>query len=101
MSWWNAKYKNDHGEYEITFGSKKREKAKAVEKVCQAVIDKQVEFPHDVVLKEDVEKILEWLLLYVMTDDKQVYSNGTVFVPLYRVKQALEDKAYNGFREGC
>lgn len=21
MSWWNAKYKNNHGEYEITFAS--------------------------------------------------------------------------------
>ena len=29
MSWWRAKYKNDHGEYEITFGSKYRERAKA------------------------------------------------------------------------
>lgn len=101
MSWWNAKYKNDHGEYEITFGSQKYEKTKAVEKVCCAVIDKQVESPDDVMLKADVEKVLEWLQSYTMTDDKQVYSNGTVFVPLYRVEQALKDKAYNGFREGC
>lgn len=48
MSWWNAKYKNDHGEYEITFGTKYRERAKAVEKVCQAVIDKVVKAPDDV-----------------------------------------------------
>ena len=48
MSWWNAKYKNNHGEYEITFASKDYEKAKAVEKVCCAVMDKSVKSPFDV-----------------------------------------------------
>lgn len=48
MSWWRAKYKNDHGEYEITFGSKYYERAKAVEKVCQAVIDKAVKTKDDI-----------------------------------------------------
>ena len=48
MSWWNAKYKNNHGEYEITFASKDYEKAKAVEKVCCAVMDKGVKSPFDV-----------------------------------------------------
>ena len=48
MSWWNAKYKNNHSEYEITFASKDYEKAKAVEKVCCAVMDKAVKSPFDV-----------------------------------------------------
>ena len=48
MSWWNAKYPNNHGEYEITFASKNYEKAKAVEKVCCAVIDKDVKSPLDI-----------------------------------------------------
>ena len=48
MSWWNAKYTNNDGEYEITFASKDYEKAKAVEKVCCAVIDKYVKSPLDV-----------------------------------------------------
>ena len=48
MSWWNAKYANNNGEYEITFASKHYEKAKAVEKVCCAVIDKAVKSPLDV-----------------------------------------------------
>ena len=48
MSWWNAKYKNNHGEYEITFGTKYYERAKAVEKVCKAVIDNVVKTPDDV-----------------------------------------------------
>ena len=48
MSWWNAKYTNNNGEYEITFASKDYEKAKAVEKVCCAVIDNVVKSPFDV-----------------------------------------------------
>ena len=45
MSWWNAKYTNNDGEYEIAFASKDYEKAKAVEKVCCAVMDKDVKSP--------------------------------------------------------
>lgn len=48
MSWWNAKYTNGDGDNEITFGSKYYERAKAVEKVCQAVIDKKAKTPDDV-----------------------------------------------------
>ena len=48
MSWWNAKYTNNNGEYEITFASKEYEKAKAVEMVCCAVMDKAVKSPLDV-----------------------------------------------------
>ena len=48
MSWWNAKYTNNDGEYEITFASKDYEKAKAVEKVCCAVMDRAVKSPMDV-----------------------------------------------------
>ena len=48
MSWWNAKYTNSNGEYEITFASKDYEKAKAVEKVCCAIIDKNVKSLFDV-----------------------------------------------------
>ena len=48
----------------------------------------------------DADKALEWLEGYTFTDTKQVYTNGTVLVPLFRVRQALKDKAYNGLREG-
>ena len=48
MSWWNAKYTNNDGEYEIAFASKEYEKAKAVEKVCCAVMDRAVKSPMDV-----------------------------------------------------
>jgi len=50
MSWWNAKYKNNHDEYEITFGSKYREKTKIVEKVCKAIIDKTVQSEDDIAI---------------------------------------------------
>lgn len=50
MSWWNAKYKNDHDEYEITFGSRYREKTKIVEKVCKAIIDKKVQSEDDIAI---------------------------------------------------
>ncbi len=50
MSWWNAKYKNDHDEYEITFGSKYREKTKIVEKVCKWIIDKLVQSEDDIAI---------------------------------------------------
>lgn len=48
----------------------------------------------------DADKALEWLEGYTFTDTKQVYTNGTLLVPLFRVRQALKDKAYNGLMEG-
>ena len=48
----------------------------------------------------EVEKAMAWLEGYTMTDTEQIYSNGTAFVPLFRVKQAFVDKAYNGLQEG-
>lgn len=48
----------------------------------------------------DADKALEWLEGYTFTDKKQVYTNGTVLVPLFQVRQALKDKAYNGLMEG-
>lgn len=48
----------------------------------------------------EVDKAMAWLEGYTMTDTKQIYSNGTVFVPLFRVEQAFVDKAYNGLQEG-
>ena len=48
----------------------------------------------------EVDKAVAWLEGYTMTDTEQIYSNGTVFVPLFRVKQAFVDKAYNGLQEG-
>lgn len=50
MSWWNAKYKNAHDEYEITFGSKYKEKTKIVEKVCMWIIDKLVQSEDDIAI---------------------------------------------------
>ena len=48
MSWYNTKYKNDNGEYELNTGTLDYEQAKAIEKVCRAVIDGEVKSPDDV-----------------------------------------------------
>lgn len=48
----------------------------------------------------DIEKALKFIESYAFKDEKEVYTNGTILVPLFRVKQALIDKAYNGFRGG-
>lgn len=47
----------------------------------------------------DVDKAIQFLEGYAFKDDKEVYTNGTILLPLFRVKQALIDKAYNGFHE--
>ena len=60
MSWWNAKYKNNYGEYEITFASKHYEKAKAVEKVCCAVMDKAIKSPLDVEVVVRCRECVHW-----------------------------------------
>ena len=48
----------------------------------------------------DIDKAMEWLNDYSFADTEQVYTNGTVLVPLFRVKQAFMDMAYNGLMEG-
>lgn len=47
MSSWHAKYKNDYGEYEITFTSKSFEKVKVVEKICQEIMDDRIQTLED------------------------------------------------------
>ena len=81
MSWWNAKYTNNNGEYEITFASKDYEKAKAIEKVCCAIIDKNIKSPFDV---EVVVRCRECKHLNVV-NRKELYAHcpktNTVFLP--------------------
>ena len=48
----------------------------------------------------DIEKALAWLEDYSILDRHEVYTNGVLLVPLFRVEQAFVHKAYNGFREG-
>lgn len=38
----------------------------------------------------------EFMEQYKMTDTEHVYSNGTEFVPIYRMKQWFEHANYNG-----
>ena len=48
MSWYNTKYTNANGEYELSAGTLDYEQAKAIEKVCRAVIDGKMKSPEDV-----------------------------------------------------
>ena len=48
----------------------------------------------------DVDKAMRFIEDYAFKDEKEVYTNGAVLVPLFRVKQALVYKAYNGFFGG-
>ena len=48
----------------------------------------------------DVDKAMRFIEDYAFKDEEEAYTNGAVLVPLFRVKQALVDKAYNGFFEG-
>lgn len=48
----------------------------------------------------DVDKALKFIENYAFKDSEEIYTNGTILVPLFRVKQAIIDKAYNGLFEG-
>ena len=48
----------------------------------------------------DVDKAMLFIEDYAFKDEKEVYTNGAVLVPMFRVKQALVDKAYNGLFGG-
>ena len=39
------------------------------------------------------EKIEDFLLFYCFKDDKEIYTNGSTLIPVYRVQQALEHYA--------
>ena len=95
MSWWNAKYKNDFGEYEIAFGSKDYEKAKAVEKLCQAIIDKKVTSPED---------LLPVLRGWISVEERLPDKNGQYLVQTKWtygsfIRLCCWTPKYNGFEE--
>ena len=41
------------------------------------------------ITNEKARKVAEFLLDYMHKDYKEVYSNGTIYVPMYRVLDAL------------
>ena len=106
MSYWNAKYKNDYGEYEITFASKQKEKTKAVEKLCQAIIDKMVKSADDVAIVRHGRWILEahkervnyrWNVTAECSEccdeKKEIYAEFFQGVPDYLAKDVILDSA--------
>lgn len=48
----------------------------------------------------DVDAAMEWLKDYAFRDEKEIYTNGTLLVPMFRVEQAFVHRDYRGFREG-
>lgn len=48
----------------------------------------------------DPKEAMNFIDGYKFIDDKEVYTNGAELVPMLRVRQALQDKAYNGFLAG-
>ncbi len=96
MSWWNAKYTNGNGDNEITFGSKYYERAKAVEKVCQAVIDKKIKTPDDVAVVVRCKGCKH----YDMGVCLKIYSDGSVHSAAWQ-KRKPEDFCSYGERKDC
>ena len=60
MSSWHAHYRNEFGEYEITFTSKEKEKTFAVEKVCKAIMDGLVQSPDDTAIVVRCKDCKNW-----------------------------------------
>ena len=89
MSWWQAKYKNNQGEYEITFASKDYEKAKVVEKICQAIIDQRIKTRDDLppsLIAKDANVLTNGDSFRALTDDQLV----DLFFSLYRSTMELD-----------
>ena len=97
MSWWNAKYTNGNGDNEITFGSKYYERAKAVEKVCQAVIDKKVKTPDDV----EVVVRCKGCKHYDMGVCLKIYSDGNVHPEAWQRRKPDNFCSYGERKDGA
>jgi hypothetical protein len=48
---------------------------------------------------EEQLKVIDFIIDYSFKDSKEVYTNGTVLVPLFRVLDAIEQKG-NGYQTG-
>ena len=48
---------------------------------------------------EEQLKVIDFIMDYSFKDSKEVYTNGTVLVPLFRVLDAIEQKG-NGYQTG-
>lgn len=97
MSWWNAKYTNGNGDNEITFGSKYYERARAVEKVCQAVIDKKVKTPDDVAVVVRCKDCMH----YDMGVCLKIYSDGNTHPEAWQIRRPEDFCSYGERKDGA
>jgi len=51
------------------------------------------------ITNEEQLKVIDFIMDYSFKDDKEVYTNGTVLVPLFRVLDAIEQKG-NRYQTG-
>ena len=49
---------------------------------------------------EEQLKVIDFIMDYSFKDSKEVYTNGTILVPLFRVLDAMEQKG-NQYQTGC
>ena len=97
MSWWNAKYTNNDGEYEIAFASKDYEKAKAVEKVCCAVMDSAVKSPLDVEVVVRCKECKHYDLGVCL----KIYSDGNMHTEAWQSRRPEDFCSYGELKEGA
>lgn len=97
MSWWNAKYTNGDADNEITFGSKYYERARAVEKVCQAVIDKKVKTPDDVEVVVRCKDCKHYDLGVCL----KIYSDGNMHTEAWQSRRHEDFCSYGEREEGA
>ena len=51
------------------------------------------------IIDEEQLKVIDFIMDYSFKDSKEVYTNGTILVPLYRVLDAIEQKG-NQYQTG-
>lgn len=49
----------------------------------------------DKTLTEEQIKVIDFIINYSFKDNKEIYTNGTILVPLYRVIDAITQKGEN------
>jgi hypothetical protein len=80
---------------------------KNISKTFMEVTMSKEEVKQDVAIKsrlqyiadEEQLKVIDFIMDYSFKDSKEVYTNGTVLVPLFRVLDAIEQKG-NGYQTG-
>lgn len=52
------------------------------------------------VTDEELLRVIDFIVSYSFKDRQEIYTNGTILVPLYRVLDAITQKG-NSYNAGC